>query len=604
MARKPRKKPRPHGIGFWIFLILLLGSLAAGWKLWPCLLNESPQFHSLLLQKNGTPLKLINGEGIQLKPEDKIKILEISTNICFNRGVRVVAKDFDVAALLYEETSLAALIIDRDIFNRYEFQLMIKHYNEDLGHIHVVIEPTVEDWLDKADRSIGEERKIAVLERARNFAPQDHRIRDRLIQGYITLKNWRQAALLLEEKSKEDSSPEVLNELLDVYEAMSKSREIISTLRRLAESTPNDPAMRYRLASYLEKTGRFSEAIHEYETLLKIVGKTDKLSIHKTLGFLYAKENQPEKAMNHYLNALEMDQKDVNLYYNISYLYEKIGQKDKADLYLAKAVALKAGDVDSRIKLAESLIEKGRFEEAEEYLEQAVQKEPRSLKAWLLMLHIAEKKGNKDLIKRCYQEILTLDPKNTTVQYNLGVLEYEAGQWEKALNYFKAFLASNPEDVEAHVFLFDIHLKQDNKDQAYQEARILVDLKPQEVDFYRFLYEYLNKKGTFEELVSILEKGVQSIPENIELKEYLVDAYLKTDRVDMAITQINEIIMSRPDDVSLLLQAAKLSERMGHKNDALGYYKKIIEISPGHEEAEAAYLRLRLEVLPLERRNP
>lgn len=604
MARKPRKKPRPHGAGFWIFLILLLGALAAVWKLWPCLFNESPQFNFLLIQKNGDPLKLINGEGIHLKPEDKIKILDISTDICFNRGVRVVAKDFDVAALLYEETSLAALIIDRDIFNRYEFQLMIKHYNQDLGYIDVVIEPTVEDWLDKADRSIGEERKVEVLERALQFAPGDQRIRDRLIQGYTSLKSWRQAARLLEEKAREDSNPEVLYELLDVYEAMSKSREIVSTLKRLAKSSPNDAEVRYRLASYLEKTGQFNEAIREYKALLKMVGNADKLSIYKTLGFLYTKRDDSQNAVDYYLKALELDRKDVNLYYNVSYLYEKLGQKDKADLYLAQAVNLKAGDVDSRIKLAERAIEKGQLGEAEDYLQQVLQKQPKSIKAWLLMLHIAEKRGDKDATKKYYQEILALDPQNMTINYNLGVLEYEAGHWEKALGYFEVFLKTNPQDVEVHVFLFDIYLKQDMQDNAYKEARLLIDLKPQEMSYYRFLFEYLNQRGSFEELIPILQNGLKANPENIELKEYLVATYLKTNQEDMAMTQIDDILKVRPNDVPLLLQAAKLAEKLGRKKDALEYYKKIIEISPGHEEAEAAYLKLRLEVLPLERKTP
>jgi tetratricopeptide (TPR) repeat protein len=72
----------------------------------------------------------------------------------------------------------------------------------------------------------------------------------------------------------------------------------------------------------------------------------------------------------------------------------------------------------------------------------------------------------------------------------------------------------------------------------------------------------------------------------------------------MAMTQIDDILKVRPNDVPLLLQAAKLAEKLGRKKDALEYYKKIIEISPGHEEAEAAYLKLRLEVLPLERKTP
>ncbi len=604
MARKPRKKAQKRGIVFWIVLFLLIGILAAVWKLWPCLYIRSYQFNYLLIQKNGTPLKLLNGEEIQLKPADEIKIVNISTNICFNRGVRLVAKDFDVTALLYEETTLAALIIDRDIFNRYEFQLMVKYYTQDLGYINVVIEPTVEDWLDKADRSIGEERKIAVLERALQVAPKDARITDRLIHGYIALKRWKQAARLLEEKAKEDPNPDVLYDLLDIYEAMSKPQEIVSTLNRLTKLSPKDAGVRYRLASYLEKTGKYSEAIREYEGLLGMVGKSDKLSIYKTLGFLYAEQNDPKKAIDNYLEATKLDDRDVNLYYNLSFLYEKIGQRDKADLYLSKAVAFQAGDMDSRLKLAERLIGKGQLKEAEDYLRQVLKKQPKTLEALLLMLKIAEKREDKTAIKKYYQEILALDPQNMAVTYNLGVMEYEAGNLEAALNYFQAFSKANPEDREVHVFLFDIYMKQKKPDQAFREARILIGLQPQEISYYRYMFEYLNSRNDFETMIEIMREGLASNPDNTELREYLALAYLKTDREDLAIIQLKEVLKHRPADVPLLLQAARLAEKLGRREDALEFYKRVVEISPGHEEAEDAYLRLRLEALPLGKKNP
>ena len=43
---------------------------------------------------------------------------------------------------------------------------------------------------------------------------------------------------------------------------------------------------------------------------------------------------------------------------------------------------------------------------------------------------------------------------------------------------------------------------------------------------------------------------------------------------------------------------AKLLENQGRIKDALNVYENILEIAPGHEEAEEAYLRLRLKVLP------
>jgi tetratricopeptide (TPR) repeat protein len=75
----------------------------------------------------------------------------------------------------------------------------------------------------------------------------------------------------------------------------------------------------------------------------------------------------------------------------------------------------------------------------------------------------------------------------------------------------------------------------------------------------------------------------------------LLFAYLKTGKDDLAVKQIKELLKTKPKDIDLLLQMARLLEKGGNVTEALETYKAIITISPDHEEAEEAYLRLRLK---------
>ena len=139
--KKRRAKRRGRRILFWIIILIVIAALYGGWRLWACLHNVSPEFKFIFLTKNEAPLKLVNGEVLRLHPKDRLKILKVSTNICFNRGVRLVATGFDTNALFYEEMPLAVLLPDRDIFNQYSFRVMIKHFNQDLGHVDIVVNP-------------------------------------------------------------------------------------------------------------------------------------------------------------------------------------------------------------------------------------------------------------------------------------------------------------------------------------------------------------------------------------------------------------------------------------------------------------------------------
>jgi len=600
LVKRGRKKPRTNRTAFWVVTLLVFGALLTGWRLWSCLYDVSPQFNFIQIIKDDHPLKLLKGETLRLHPQSEIKIQDISTNICFNHGIRLVSKGMDVNALIYEKIMLSSLLPNRDIFTKYTFRWELKHYNQDIGYVNIVVEPYVEDWLDKVDRSIGSEQKVAVLERALKLIPDDKQIRDRLIGEYRSLKRWQQAALMLEDMAEESPDQTVLYDLLEVYEAMPETDRIISVLRRLIKMKPDDADVRLRLASILEKTGRLKEAIIEYEWLLKRPAKGDILPVYKTLGFLYTNTDQPQKAISTYLKAVELDRGDVNLYYNLSFLYEKIGRKDKADHFLSEAVKLKSGDTDSRLRLSERLFEKGRLKEAKKHLTEVLSISPNSMKALLLMVDIAEKRGDKKDLKKYFHKILSLDPQNKTVIYNLGVLEYETGNLAKALPYFKELIKSDPKDSELHGFLFDIYRRQNKDNLAYKEARTLMRLRPKDIGYYHYIFEYLDNRGDYKGMIEVMKDGLKLHSGNTDLRGFLILAYLKTGKEDLAVKQIEELLKLKPKDITLLLQLAKLHEKQGRFKESLGPYKKVMDISPGHEGAKEAYLRSLMQFAKLE----
>ncbi|NLA75637.1 MAG: tetratricopeptide repeat protein, partial [Deltaproteobacteria bacterium] len=86
-------------------------------------------------------------------------------------------------------------------------------------------------------------------------------------------------------------------------------------------------------------------------------------------------------------------------------------------------------------------------------------------------------------------------------------------------------------------------------------------------------------------------------PGDTDIVKYLIIACLNTGRENEAATHIQGLLKTKPNDVPTLLQLARLYEKLGKPVDALDIYKKILDLSPDHKEAEEAYLRLRLETL-------
>jgi tetratricopeptide (TPR) repeat protein len=594
--RRKAKKRRFFRISVYLSISLLVtAALVSGWRIWRNKYLDAPRFNSILLSVNGEPRRVLSGESIHLHPKDRIKILRVSTNIPFNSGIRLVATDIDVTALEYTELRLATLLPNREMFGDYRFQIRIKYRNDDLGYVVWRVQPYAEDWLDKAGRTIKPEKRLDVLRQALHFLPEDRTIWRRLLDECEAQGRWQEASRMLEERAKKNQDPEILAELLKVYKAMNQKDGMISVLQRFVRLSPQDVGRRNMLAGLLEENGNWKAAINEYTAILKETDEAGRLSVYERLGFLYAKTGQAKKAISFYLKAVKLDQKDANLHYNLSQLYEQIHDEEKSDFYLANAVTLNAQDLENRLRLADRLMKRGDFKKAEKYLGEILKEKPNELEALVLMAQLMEKQGKKERLKAAYEKILTLDPENETVMYNLGALEYEAGNLKGSLPYFEKYIKKHPEDEGVHKILFDIYKKIKAPEMAFDQARILLDLDAKYLAPYDFVFEYLNARGEYKDIIPIMGKGIAANPEATELRKYQVYVYLKTGQEEQAAQQMEEILKRRPKDIDLWLQLARLREKRQEFPEALRAYKRIIEISPGHEEAGEAYLRLRLK---------
>src|SRR4030042_958774 len=572
LSIKGKKQIRPPGArrsGLWISLILLIAILIAGYWLWPCLNNAEPRFNYLKIVKDGESLTLLNGETIHFHPRDRVRILKLSTNICFNRGVRLVTEGPDINSLLYDEMSLGDLLPDKESYGTYTFRIDVKRYNQEIGYVDIIIEPLVEDWLDKADRNIEVDRKIEVLKKALEIFPDERRIKDRLAKEYTSANKWGEAAVILEGIVRNKLFKAILENLRDLYEMMSSKDGVISALKRLVQLSPDDMALRLSLTVALEDAGKSSDAIMEYEGLLDRMRPQDLLPVYNGLGYLYAEAGENDKAISFYLKALELNSEDANIYYNLSLLYKKVGQNDKANQYLAKVVELKPDSQGDSLRLIEDLLEAGRLKEAETSLREFLKSNPTSMDAWLLMTSVAEKKGDKAALKTAYEKILDINPQDNNVRYNLGVMEYEAGNPGKALPYLKQYAESSPDDADARSILFDIYKRQKKDDLAYKEASAIIKLKPGETDCYQFIFDYLSKKERYRDMAGIMEAGVKANPKDVNVRKYLIVSYLKTGEKDKALVQMKAVLDLTPDDTAMLMQLAKLYEKQDKPDEAL-----------------------------------
>ena len=564
------------------------------------LLHPVPVLNYILFEHNGVKKKLIPDQTLHTRPHDRLKIVKIVTSVRLNLGIRLFSKGFDINAL-QEEMVIARLLPGQDTYHQYTYTIKIKHRNDPIGEVGLVISPLVEDLLEKANRVIDPEKRLAFLNMAVKEKGDDLRLKMRLADEYLALKKWEKGANIIEDIIVEKQDVSLLIKLLDAYENLHKYNKVITTLRKILLQTPEDLDIKLKLAGLLEKQGRLKEAIKEYTTILPGLPEDERIVCMKNMGYLLFQGGQKEKALQWYLKAANYDKKDPNLYYNIGSIYDELKRHELAEAYLRLAVDLKKDDIGGRLRLGQSLFKKGKLKEAKRYVEEILKKDPDHLKALTLYANIREKEGDKKALKGIYRQILSHEPKNTTILFNLGVLEAEGGNVEKAIYYLESLTKIDPKDIQAREALFDIYQREKKGYLAFNQAVELIKLAPRKTSYYDYIFKYLMEQSEFEKLAKYMLNGVKVNPKNFELRQYLILAYLNLKKNDLAVKAMEEALKLRPNDTDLLLQLAKVKEETGDLDQALQLYQKILDISPSDEMAQNAYLRLRLKLLNKEK---
>jgi len=589
---KKRKRTISASLLRLFLYLIILAAIASGWWVWRGITNPFQRCNSITVCINGETRKILPGETVSLHPRDKVKVLSISTSVPFNFGVRLLSQGFDVNALRFDEMSVSELLPGEETFDHYRFDISIRQRNKNLGMIRWIVRPDPGDWLDKADRKINREQRLALLEKGIRLLPEYEPLRRRLIDEYKSLGMWKEAAKMLEQMEPDQG---VLTELLDVYSEMSRTDGKEAVLEKLISMNADDLDSRIRLAELYEKKGERSAAIKEYEAVLERTDQEDRLPYHKLLGYMYSEQGSYGKAVSHYLKAAKLEQNDANIYYNLSFLYGKIGEKKKADFYLANAVTLNREDEEGRIALAQRLMEKGDNEDAKKYLSEVLEKDKNRIEALVLMARILEQEEKDEKLSEIYKRIIDQEPENETVLYNLGALEYGMGDLTESRDYFERYLKLQPGDRKVHEIVFELYKRLKMPSEAFKEAATLISMKSKDISPYQYAFDRLSGQGEFKGVISLMENNLDLFEDGGELREYMVVAYLKTGQEQKAAEQIQEILKKRPGDVNLWLNLARLKEKQGELKGALDAYKKVVTLSPGHEEAEEAYLKLRLE---------
>jgi tetratricopeptide (TPR) repeat protein len=315
-----------------------------------------------------------------------------------------------------------------------------------------------------------------------------------------------------------------------------KYTEAEAAAKKLLVKTPNDASVRHQLGEVLAITGRYPEAIAEFERaakdttnkerleselrraeLLELTGHGDQAqSIHQTFVKYYT-DNDPASAFELTMIARAL----VHL--------ERY--QDANDMFRA-AIEADSNFLEAQLSAGELFTQKYVYADAAEFLSDALKINPNSARAYLDIARNKRLEGGEE-INAALNRALTINPNYVEALALKAALALEAGQYDAASAELDKALKINARSPEVHSLRAALLYLQDKDFQP--EVTATLDVAPHYGELYNTLAHYAT-------ITRRTEQAAQFSRRAIELAPRLWDAHLS---LGMALLRLGQMETGR-----------------------------------------------------------
>jgi tetratricopeptide (TPR) repeat protein len=303
--------------------------------------------------------------------------------------------------------------------------------------------------------------------------------------------------------------------LIGLYNNLGQTDSTIRLLEDIKRgSEPGDP-IRQTLGLFYLRQGKFAESIAELDLIITAWPKDNKSRYY--LAIAYEENGEPEKALEHFRMIQQGSEYFINSQIHTTYILDAKGESDEAINVIKKAIEIDNKNLDLYMILASMFESKKRYDKALEVINEGLKYDNKNIELIFRLGVVLDKSGDKDGSIGQMRRILEIDPDNAdSLNYigytyaekginldeameliqkalkikpdsafiidSLGWVYYQKGLYDEALDSLeKAFsLLSNDPTIAEH--LGDTYLKKSNYERSLEMYQKALTLEPQYMD--------------------------------------------------------------------------------------------------------------------------
>jgi len=444
--------------------------------------------------------------------------------------------------------------------------------------------------------------------------------------------------------SADPNSPELNDELADLYFRTGQAREAESTARGLLKNSPNDiDAHRLLGRIYLRQlsearnavssaspTGNtLDQAIAEFEKIVSL--DSNSVEDRMVLGQLYTVKHQNDKAEAQFKAAQDIDPDSEEVVLNLSRLYAESGDlahsakviesvavsertpkmefalgavydqlkrpKDAIDAY-KRAADLDPDDAHTMGALAQALLGDNQLDAALKEFQQIAAADPEDAGAVIHISEILRRQGKYEEALTAVKKAVKKDPDSPEAGYNEGLLLDVLGRYDEAAQVYEHMV-----DLTSHangaytadeknnraIFLERlgaVYHEQNKVDEAIATYQKMIDLGGDySLRGYQSEVDVYRDAKMFDKAIEVSHKAVETNPKNRALKLMLAGELVDRGKEDEGVAMAKGMLKNSSEDREVWLTLGQIYTRVHKWKEAEDALNKATPLTTKKEDS-------------------
>lgn len=321
----------------------------------------------------------------------------------------------------------------------------------------------------------------------------------------------------------------------------------------------------------------FTLAARLFKSLL--ADDPNNLELLNSLGQLYIKASDDEKALPFYEKIIKLNPVNVDAYNNMGGIYRRLKRYDESIAILNKALSFNKNNSEVKYNLGFTYKLMGKNDEACDCFEYVISENPNDVLAYNHLGSIYATKKDYQKSISIYKRGLQVDPNHPILQYNLARSYVATNADLDAFKAFEAALRAKPswkDAVKEYSALLNKYSRTKESCEVIQKA---INLYPTDGHLYYLLGKSFLVQTDYENAVKSFEKAISLDKTNPSYYEKLIFAYEREQKFDEGLEVAEKGIELFPNNIKIMREKVHLLFSAKKLNTGASVLKNLSELT-------------------------